>query len=155
MNKDYKDALKKLDEVKKLKTDCLVRARKGELWIKEHSPELNSVTRNLENTKKYLKEIFEIRRLPWWIHVIVHTKMIISNPIRYFKKNQSHYRKVMIESYWEFKRLKKEWEDDFDITEEAIDRDYNVYYEGDKTSKKMESLLKQWEKKIKLRKRYK
>ena len=61
----------------------------------------------------------------------------------------------MVESYWEFKRLKKEWEDDFDITEEAIDRDYNIYYESNKTVKKMESLLKQWEKKIKLRKRYK
>jgi hypothetical protein len=51
MNKDYKNALKKLEHIKKLKTDCLVRARKGEFWIKEHSPELSSVIRNLENTK--------------------------------------------------------------------------------------------------------
>jgi len=149
MNKDYKNALKKIEEIKKIKTDCLVRARRGEFWIKEHSPELNSVIRNLKNTKRYLKEIFEIRRLPWWVHVIVHTKMIISDPIRYFKKNQSNYRKVMVESYWEFKRLKKEWEDDFDVTEEAIDRDYHIYYEANKTVKKMESLLKQWEKKNK------
>ena len=154
MNKDYKDALKKLDEVKKLKTDCLVRARQGELWIKEHSPELNSVTRNLENTKRHLKEIFEIRRLPWWIHVIVHIKMFIHHPIKYFTE-RSNYKKVMIDSYWEFKRLKKEWEDDFDRTEEAIDRDYNIYHEGDKTAKKMESLIKDWEKKINLRKKYK
>ena len=52
MNKEYKDALKKLEHIKKLKTDCLVRARRGEFWIKEHSPELNSVIRNLENTKR-------------------------------------------------------------------------------------------------------
>jgi hypothetical protein len=155
MNKDYKNVLKKIEEIKKIKTDCLVRARRGEFWIKEHSPELNSVIRNLENTKRYLKEIFEIRRLPWWVHVIVHTKMIISDPIRYFKKNQSNYRKVMVESYWEFKRLKKEWEDDFDVTEEAIDRDYHIYYKANKTVKKMESLLKQWEKKMKQRKKYK
>lgn len=154
MNKDYKDALKKLDEVKKLKTDCLVRARKGELWIKEHSPELNSVTRNLENTKRHLREIFEIRRLPWWVHVIVHTKMFIQHPIKYFTE-RPNYKKVMIDSYWEFKRLKKEWEDDFDRTEEAIDRDYNIYHEGNKTAKKMESLIKDWEKKINLRKKYK
>jgi hypothetical protein len=61
----------------------------------------------------------------------------------------------MIESYWEFKRLKKEWEDDFDFTEEAIDRDYKVYEEASKTLKKMESLLKQWEKKMKLKRKYK
>jgi len=154
MNKDYKNALKKIEEIKKIKTDCLVRARKGEFWIKEHSPELSSVTRNLENTKNRLKEMFEIKRLPWWVHVIVHTKMFFHHPIKYFTE-RPNYRKVMIESYWEFKRLKKEWEDDFDITEEAIDRDYNVYNEATKTVQKMESLLGDWEKKIKQRKKYK
>jgi hypothetical protein len=61
----------------------------------------------------------------------------------------------MIESYWEFKRLKKEWEDDFDFTEEAIDRDYKVYEEASKTLEKMESLLKRWERKMKLKRKYK
>ena len=154
MNKDYKNALKKIEEIKKLKTDCLVRARRGEFWIKEYSEELSNVTNNYNNTKARLKELFEIKRLPWWTHVIVHIKMFLDHPIHYFTKTRN-YPSVMIESYWEFKRLKKEWEDDFDITEAAIDRDYNIYYEGDKTVKKMESLLKDWEKKIKQRKKYK
>jgi len=155
MNKDYKDALKKLEEVKKLKTDCLVRARRGEFWIKEHSEELNNVTKNYQDAKTRLKEIFEIRRLPWWIHVIAHTKMFLNRPVGYFLRRSSEYRKVMIDSYWTFKRIKKEWEDDFNMTEEAIDRDYNVYHEGNKTVERMESLLRKWEKKINLRKKYK
>ena len=154
MNKDYKDALKKLEEVKKLKTDCLVRARRAEFWIKEHSEELNDVTKNFENTKSRLKELFEIRRMPLFIHIIAHIKMLISNPIFYFFR-RPFYKKIMLESYWTFKRIKKEWEDDFDITEAAIDRDYNTYYEGNKTVEKIESLLRDWEKKIKQRKKYK
>ena len=154
MNKDYKDALKKIDEIKKLKTDCLVRARRGEFWIKEHSPELNSVTRNFENTKKDDPKSIEYNEYPWWVHVVVHTKMFFHNPIHYLTKNRD-YPSVMIESYWEFKRLKKEWEDDFDFTEEAIDKDYKVYEEASKTLEKMESLLKRWEKKMKLKRKYK
>ena len=154
MNKDYKDALKKLEEVKKLKTDCLVRARRAEFWIKEHSEELNDVTKNFENTKSRLKELFEIRRMPLFIHIIAHITMLISNPIFYFFR-RPFYKKIMLESYWTFKRIKKEWEDDFDITEAAIDRDYNTYYEGNKTVEKIESLLRDWEKKIKQRKKYK
>ena len=46
MNKDYEKCFKRqIEEIKKIKTDSLVRARKGEFWIKEHSPELSSVTR--------------------------------------------------------------------------------------------------------------
>ena len=146
MNKDYKNALKKIDEIKKIKTDCLVRARRGEFWIKEYTPELNNVTKNFEDTKKLLKGIFEIKHLPWWLHAIAHTILMISNPIKYFMK--LNYKKRMIDSYWAFKRIKKEWEDDFDMTEKSIDIDYNSYYEGNKTVKKIEPLLKQWEKEI-------
>ena len=154
MNKDYKNALKKIEEIRKIKIDSLVRARRGEFWIKEYSEELSSVTNNYNNTRARLKELFEIKRLPWWVHVVVHTKMFFQNPIHYATKNRD-YPSVMIESYWEFKRLKKEWEDDFDFTEEAIDRDYKVYEEASKTLKKMESLLKRWERKIKLKRKYK
>lgn len=151
-NKDYKKALKKLEEVKKLKTDCLVRARRGEFWIKEHSEELNNVTRNYQDAKTRLKEIFKIKRLPWWIHVMAHTKIFFHDPVGYFLK-RPYYRKAMIESYWIFKRIKKEWEDDFNMTEEAIDRDYNTYKEGNKTVERMESLLKKWKTNIMKRKK--
>ena len=154
MNKDYEKAKKQVEEIRKIKIDSLVRARRGEFWIKEYTPELNNVTKNFEDTKKLLKGIFEIKHLPWWLHAIAHTQMMISNPIKYFIRIR-YYKKGMIDSYWAFKRIKKEWEDDFNMTEEAIDRDYNVYYKCNKTVKKTEFLLKQWEKKIKLRKRYK
>ena len=52
-----------------------------------------------------------------------------------------------------YHNLKKEWEDDFDMTEKEIDRDYNVYKEGNKTVEKIESLLKKW--KINIMKRKK
>ena len=71
MNKDYERAKKQVEEIRKIKIDSLVRARKGEFWIKEYSEELSSVTNNYNNTKARLKELFEIKRLPWWVHVIV------------------------------------------------------------------------------------
>ena len=154
MNKDYERAKKQIEEIRKIKIDSLVRARKGEFWIKEYSEELSSVNNNYNNTRARLKELFKIKRLPWWVHVIVHTKMFFHNPINYFTQSRD-YPSVMIESYWEFKRLKKEWENDFDFTEEAIDRDYKVYEEASKTLEKMESLLKRWERKMKLKRKYK
>ena len=154
MNKDYKDALKKLEEVKKIKTDCLVRARRAEFWIQEHSEELNNVTRNYQSAKTRLEELFKIRRLPWWIHVLAHIKMFFIRPVGYFLERPFH-KKILIESYWTFKRIKKEWEDDFDMTEEAIDRDYDIYKEGNKAVEKIESLLKDWKINIMKRKKLK
>jgi hypothetical protein len=154
MNKDYEKAKRQVEEIRKIKIDSLVRARKGELWIKEYSEELSSVNNNYNNTRARLKELFKIKRLPWWVHVVVHTKIFFHNPIKYFTE-RPNYKKVMIDAYWEFKRLKKEWEDDFDFTEEAIDRDYKVYEESSKTLEKMESLLKRWERKMKLKRKYK
>jgi hypothetical protein len=142
-DKDYKKALKKLEEVKKIKTKCLVRARRAEFWIEEHRQELNNVTRNYQSAKTRLEELFKIKRLPWWIHVLAHIKMFFIRPVGYFLERPFH-KKILIESYWTFKRIKKEWEDDFDMTEEAIDRDYDTYKEGNKTVKKMESLLNKW-----------
>ena len=78
--------------------------------------------------------------------------MFFDKPVWYFLRRPS-YKKVMIESYWEFKRIKKEWEDDFNMTEEAIDRDYHTYKEGNKTVEKIESLLKDWKRKIMKRKK--
>ena len=155
MNKDYEKAKKQVEEIRKIKIDSLVRARKGEFWIKEYSEELSSVTNNYNNTRARLKELFEIKRLPWWVHIIAHTQMFFKKPVWYLLRSASNYRKVMIDSYWEFKRLKKEWEDDFDFTEQAIDRDYKVYEEASKTLEKMESLLKRWERKMKLKRKYK
>ena len=61
MNKDYEKAKKQVEEIRKIKIDSLVRARRGEFWIKEYSEELSSVTNNYNNTRARLKELFEIK----------------------------------------------------------------------------------------------
>jgi len=139
----FKRAEKMLANIKQARVNALVKARKGELWIKEHTPELISVTKNLEHTKKLLKGIFEIKHLPWWLHVIAHTQLMISNPIKYLIRIR-YYKKGMIDSYWAFKRIKKEWDDDFEMTEHYIDRDYEFVNGSEKHIKKIESVVNKW-----------
>lgn len=71
-----------------------------------------------------------IRKLPFYIHVIANIRLLLSHPIYYFTKHFT-FRKVMIDSYWAFKRIKKEWEDDFDHTEKLIEEDYKSVQEYD------------------------
>ena len=47
----------------------------------------------------------------------------------------------MIDSYWAFKRIKKEWEDDFDHTEKLIDEDNRTVEELDATIKVLKQVI--------------
>jgi len=39
----------------------------------------------------------------------------------------------MIDSYWEMKSIKKEWDDDYAITEKLIDKNYEIIEKANKT----------------------
>ena len=61
-------------------------------------------------------------------------------PIKYIMF-RSGTMSVMIEVYWSFKRIKKEWEDDFDFTEKKIDEDFKIVEETEKLINRFKSTL--------------
>ena len=132
------DLEKQLGKTLKNKVDAMVAARKAEFWIRDNKEEYYKVVRNYNGSRKRLKNIIAIRKLPFYIHVIANIRLFLSHPIYYFTQHFT-FRKVIIESYWAFKKIKKEWEDDFDQTEKLIEEDYKSVEEYDVNIK----LLKQ------------
>jgi len=47
----------------------------------------------------------------------------------------------MIEVYWSFKKIKKDWEDDFDFTEKKIDEDFEFVEKTEKLINRFKSTL--------------
>jgi hypothetical protein len=71
------------------------------------------------------------RKNSWYIHLIAQTIVFIRNPIKYFTvRNKA--RKYMIDSYWEMKSIKKEWDDDYEVTEKIIDKNYELIERANK-----------------------
>lgn len=144
MNKQFKKAQKLLSDIKKFRMDCIVRARRGEFWLKDHSEELSKVTYNYNRAKDRVRKLCQIRRFPFWVHIIAHVQMFFWSPLGYiFLRKKS--RSAMIDVYWEFKSIKMEWEKDFENTELAIEEDYHAATEAKKTIDRVESYLKKWE----------
>jgi hypothetical protein len=66
--------------------------------------------------------------------------VFIRNPIKYFTvRNKA--RKYMIDSYWEMKSIKKEWDDDYEVTEKIIDKNYELIEKANQTLQKMKGRL--------------
>lgn len=134
------DLEKQLGKTLKNKVDAMVAARKGEFWIRDNQEEYYKVVRSYNSSRERLKNIIMIRKLPFYIHVIANIRLLLSHPIYYFTKHFT-FRKVMIDSYWAFKRIKKEWEDDFDHTEKLIDEDNRTVEELDATIKVLKLII--------------
>jgi hypothetical protein len=66
--------------------------------------------------------------------------MFLKDPIKFFTIGL-FYKKGLIENYWDFKKIKKEWEDDFNFTEKMIDKDYALIEQSEKWIKKVETLI--------------
>jgi len=141
--RQFKRAEKMLADVKQARVKALVRARKGELWIKENTKEYSEVNYEFNEVKKDLKEFFKIKKLPLWTHVIVNIKMFIERPIRYITYSHK-FMKETVKVYWEYKKILKEWNDDFEMTEKAIDRDYEFVNGSEKHIKKIEYVVNKW-----------
>jgi hypothetical protein len=138
------DLEKQLGKTLKNKVDAMVAARKAEFWIRDNKEEYYKVVRNYNGSRKRLKNIIAIRKLPFYIHVIANIRLFLSHPIYYFTQHFT-FRKVIIESYWAFKKIKKEWEDDFDQTEKLIEEDYKSAKEFDANIKLLKQLIKKEE----------
>ena len=127
-----------IEKIKKLKTKTLVQTKKAEYWIKETKEDsYNDLVKDFEECKTILKRMIGYRKNPWYIHLITQTILFIRNPIKYFTvRNKA--RKYMIDSYWEMKSIKKEWDDDYAITEKLIDKNYEIIEKANKTIKMLE-----------------
>ena len=123
----------KVEELRKLKIKTLVQTKKAEYWIKETKEDsYNDLVKDFEECKTILKRMIGYRKNPWYIHLIAQTIVFIRNPIKYFTvRNKA--RKYMIDSYWEMKSIKKEWDDDYAITEKLIDKNYEIIEKANKT----------------------
>jgi hypothetical protein len=128
----------KIEKLKKLKIKTLVQTKKAEYWIKDTKEEsYNDLVKDFEECKTILKRMIEHRKHPWFIHLIAQTTVFISNPIKYFTVRKKA-RKYMIDSYWEMKSIKKEWDDDYEVTEKIIDKNYELIEKANKTIKMLE-----------------
>ena len=122
-----------IEKIKKLKIATLVQTKKAEYWIKETKEDsYNDLVKDFEECKTILKRMIGYRKNPWYIHLIAQTIVFIRNPIKYFTvRNKA--RKYMIDSYWEMKSIKKEWDDDYEVTEKIIDKNYQLIEKANKT----------------------
>ena len=127
-----------IEKIKKLKIATLVQTKKAEYWIKETKEDsYNDLVKDFEECKTILKRMIGYRKNPWYIHLIAQTIVFIRNPIKYFTvRNKA--RKYMIDSYWEMKSIKKEWDDDYAITEKLIDKNYEIIEKANKTIEMLE-----------------
>jgi len=141
------DKLSKLQDIqdeiaalKKKKTELLVKVRQAELWIEEWKPEYYSVLNNYNESKRVLKNIINFKHYPLFIRIIAGIRMFLQSPIKFFTIGLN-YKKGLVENYWDFKKIKKEWEDDFNFTEKMIDKDYALIEESEKWIKEVETLI--------------
>lgn len=158
MNKDFKKAEKMLEDVKQVRVNALVRARKGELWIEENTEQYSLALKDFNYIKHDLKEFIEIKKYPFWMHIIPQLKMFLDQPFRYMT-GRHQFIKNTIQSYWKYKTILKEWDDDFEMTEKAINKDYEFVEGSQKHIKEIEQLINRWRNKLtkikKLKRKYK
>ena len=127
-----------IEKIKKLKIATLVQTKKAEYWIRDTKEDsYNDLVKDFEECTRQIKRMIQIKKHPWYIHLIAQTMVFIRNPIKYFTV-RIKARKYMIDSYWQMKSIKKEWDDDYAITEKLIDKNYEIIEKANKTIKMLE-----------------
>ena len=140
LDKEIKKNEKILEGIIFHKTKALVRAKRAEYWIKDHQEEYQKVLKNYNRSKFSLQNLFEFKRMPFLFRIIPEIILFIQNPIKYIRFRPGTTRH-MIEAYWSFKEIKKEWEDDFNFTEKKIDEDFAFVEKSETYIKKTKQLL--------------
>jgi len=121
-----------IEKIKKLKIKTLVQTKKAEYWIKGTKEDsYNDLVKDFDECTRQIKHMIQIRKHFWYIHLIAQTIVFIRNPIKYLTV-RIKARKHIIDSYWEMKSIKKEWDDDYAITEKLIDKNYELIERADK-----------------------
>src|SRR6056300_1129092 len=140
LEKDVEKCQIMLDDLIVTKTKALVRAKRAEYWIKNSQEQYQEVVEDYKESKFRLQNLIEIKYYPFWMRIIPETILFIKNPIKYIRYRPGTSKK-MIELYWSFKKIKKEWEDDFDFTEKKIDEDFEFVEKTEKLINKFKSTL--------------
>ena len=142
LEKDVEKCQMMLDNLIVTKTKALVRAKRAEYWIKNSQEQYQEVVENYNRSKNRLKNLLEVKHSPLWARIIPEIILFIKRPIEYIRfrpKTES----IMIEVYWDFKRIKKEWEDDFDFTEKKIDEDFELVERTEKLINRFKTTLEE------------
>lgn len=140
LEKQIKKHEKLVEEIIADKTKALVRAKRGEYWIKDQQEAYEESVEDYNRSKFKLQNFIEMKYDPFWIRIIPEIMLFIKNPMKYIKY-RSGVSKRMIESYWAFKAIKKSWEDDFDYTEQVINEDFKFVEECEAFIEKQKKLL--------------
>ena len=142
LEKDVEKCQMMLDDLIVTKTKALVRAKRAEYWIKNSQEQYQEVVEDYNRSKNRLQNAFEVRRMPLWATIIPEIIMFIKHPIKYIRFRPGTT-SIMIEVYWDFKRIKKEWEDDFDFTEKKIDEDFELVERTEKLINRFKTTLEE------------
>ena len=141
LEKEVKKHEKLVEEIIADKTKALVRAKKGEHWIKNQQEEYQEVVKEYNDFCRSLRKKFIMKHSPFYMRALVHVIMFTASPIRYVKGRLKDD-KTLVEIYWGYKKIKKEWEDDFDYTEQQIDEDFEFVEKCEAFIEKQKELLK-------------
>src|SRR5210317_37247 len=142
LEKDVEKCQIMLDDLIVTKTKALVRAKRAEYWIKNSQEQYQEVVEDYNGSKNRLKNAFEVKRMPFWARIIPEIILFINHPIKYIRFRSGTI-SVMIEVYWSFKRIKKDWEDDFDFTEKKIDEDFEFVEKTEKLINRFKTTLEE------------
>lgn len=129
-----------VEKTSKAKVEALVRARRAEFWIKENSEKYNKLIKKYNEVNDMIKGLIQIKNFPFWMHIIAHVNIFLEDPIKYIY-SRPKMKSRLVEQYWGFKRIKKEWEDDFKFTESKIEEDYKYVDDATKFIENHKKLL--------------
>jgi uncharacterized protein YdcH (DUF465 family) len=129
-----------VEKTSKAKVEALVRARRAEFWIKENSERYNKLIKRYNEVNDMIKGLIQIKSFPFWMRIIGHVSVFLEDPIKYIN-GRPKMKSRLVEQYWGFKRIKKEWEDDFKFTESKIEEDYKYVDDATKFIENHKKLL--------------
>jgi hypothetical protein len=129
-----------VEKTSKAKVEALVRARRAEFWIKENSEQYDKLVKKYSEVNSMIKGLIEIKNFPFWMHIIGNVSIFLEDPIKYIN-GRPKMKSRLVEQYWGFKRIKKEWEDDFKFTESKIEEDYKYVDDATKFIENHKKLL--------------
>jgi len=129
-----------VEKTSKAKVAALVRARRAEFWIKENSEQYNKLIKKYNEVNDMIKGLIQIKHFHFWMHIIAHVSVFLEDPIKYIN-GRPKMKSRLVEQYWGFKRIKKEWEDDFKFTESKIEEDYKFVDDATKFIENHKKLL--------------
>ena len=127
-----------IEKIKKLKIKTLVQTKKAEYWIRDTKEDsYNDLVKDFDKCTRQIKHMIQIKKDPWYIHLAAQTVLFFLHPVKYFTI-RIKARKHVIDSYWQMKSIKKEWDDDYEVTEKLIDKNYELMERANKIIKMFE-----------------